>query len=79
MDIVTILDDDDDDNLLFCDLCPLKTHSIQYLKNHKRFKHDEEGMIHRCDVCDQVFTFKNALIEHKKQMHEKHIWHGAAC
>ena len=52
-----------------CDMCPLKTHSLGYLGNHKRFKHDEEGMVHRCDLCDRVFAYQSGVEAHKIQLH----------
>ena len=54
-----------------CEYCAHKTQSIAYLKNHIRFKHDEEGMVHRCDICDQVFAYQSGVEAHKEQLHVK--------
>ena len=35
-----------------CDECDFATDSQDYLKTHKRIKHENEGIIYRCDIRD---------------------------
>ena len=52
-----------------CDECDFKTDSQAYLKNHIRYRHTNEGIIYRCDLCPQTFTFPWAVVKHKEDQH----------
>ena len=41
-----------------CDECDFVTNSYQYLKTHQKFKHENEGIIYRCDICNQILMSK---------------------
>ena len=58
---------------LKCEYCDFETNSYLYLKNHIRFKHvrEEEGIIYRCDICLQTFTFPDALKQHIRELHQE--------
>ena len=53
-----------------CDECDLKTHSWNYMVQHKRIRHTEEGLLHKCDKCNATFVFKWSLKTHIEDVHE---------
>ena len=59
-------------NLLYdyqCDECDFVTNSFGYLSTHRRIRHDNEGVVYRCDICNQTFTFPWAVKGHKEELH----------
>ena len=70
MEIIDISLSDGEQSQYKCDLCDLVSTSKMYVKNHKRFKHTNEGEVHRCDQCLQIFTYQSNLKEHMKRIHD---------
>ena len=67
-------------NVMFrCEKCPFESHSARYLKQHKTYKHYNEGVIYRCDICLQVFVYPNSLYTHKKEVHDGIIYKCKLC
>ena len=56
-----------------CDECDFFTHSYGYYKTHRKVRHIDEGMIYKCDICLQTFTFPFGLKKHKEELHESKI------
>ena len=56
-----------------CDECDFFTHSYGYYKTHRRVRHNDEGVIYRCDLCLQTFNFPDGLRVHKEELHETKI------
>ena len=56
-----------------CDECDFATDSQDYLKTHKRIKHENEGIIYRCDICNQTFNYPWAIKPHKDELHNENL------
>ena len=63
-------------NLLYdfqCNECDFATDSHDYFKTHKKIKHENEGIIYRCDICTKTFNYPSAVKVHKENLHSDSI------
>ena len=64
-----------ENNYVKCDLCHISCTDIEYLKRHKKAKHNIdifenlEGLVFTCSQCEYSTHSKSSLTEHCKEQH----------